>query len=56
MIAHHMFDNCDIALSWHPSDINMVHDQAYLANTSMKFYFPEKLLMLLLLQKEAEVP
>lgn len=42
MIAHHMFDNCDVALSWHPSDINMVHDQAYLANTSMKFYFSGK--------------
>lgn len=42
MIAHHMFDDCDVALSWHPSDVNMVHDQAYLANMSIKFHFSGK--------------
>lgn len=39
MIAEGMFDGCDAALSWHPMDANLVHDAAYLANTSMKFYF-----------------
>lgn len=39
MIAEHMFDGCDAALTWHPMDANMSHKQAYLANTSMKFYF-----------------
>lgn len=39
MIAEGMFDNCDVALSWHPMDANMVHDRAYLANTGMKFFF-----------------
>lgn len=42
MIADHMFDGCDVALSWHPSDSNMTHDRGYLANTSMKFYFSGK--------------
>lgn len=42
MVAEHMFDDCDVALSWHPSDSNMTHDKAYLANTSMKFYFTGK--------------
>ena len=39
MIADHMFDGCDVGLSWHPMDANLSHDKAYLANTSMKFYF-----------------
>ena len=34
-----MFDGCDAAVSWHPSDTNMAHDQAYLANASAHFYF-----------------
>lgn len=42
MIAEGMFENVDIALSWHPMDCNMTHDAAYLANTSMKFYFKGK--------------
>ncbi len=39
MIAEHLFDGCDLAISWHPMDANMAHDRAYLANTSMRFYF-----------------
>ena len=39
MIAEGMFEGCDAALSWHPMDANIAHDRAYLANTSMKFYF-----------------
>ena len=39
MIDEGMFDGCDMALSWHPMDANMTHDAAYLANTSMKFFF-----------------
>lgn len=39
MAYHHMFDGCDAAVSWHPSDTNMAHDQAYLANASAHFYF-----------------
>lgn len=42
MIAEGLFDGCDLALSWHPMDISMAHDAAYLANTSMKFYFKGK--------------
>ena len=39
MIAEGMFDDCDLALSWHPMDATMTHNGAYLANTAMKFYF-----------------
>ena len=39
MIAEGMFEGCDAALSWHPMDANLAHDRAYLANTSMKFFF-----------------
>lgn len=39
MIAEHLFDGCDAALSWHPMDSNLAHDRAYLANTSMRFHF-----------------
>lgn len=39
MIAEGMFEGCDCALSWHPADSNITHDRAYLANTSIKFYF-----------------
>ena len=42
MIAEGMFSGCDAALSWHPMDSNLAHDRAYLANTSMKFYFTGK--------------
>ena len=38
MAYHHMFDGCDAAVSWHPSDTNMAHDQAYLANASALFF------------------
>lgn len=39
MIAEHMFDGCDVGLSWHPMDANLSHDRAYLANASVKFRF-----------------
>lgn len=39
MAYYHMFDGCDMALSWHPMFANMVYDQGYLANASVKFYF-----------------
>ncbi|MCD8021539.1 MAG: amidohydrolase [Lachnospiraceae bacterium] len=39
MIKEGMFDGCDAALSWHPMDATMTHDRAYLASTTMKFYF-----------------
>ena len=39
MIAEGMFRDCDVALSWHPMDVNLAHDRAYLANTSMRFRF-----------------
>ena len=39
MIAEGMFKGCDIALSWHPTDANMVHDAAYLANTGIRFFY-----------------
>ncbi len=39
MIAEGMFQGCDAALSWHPMDATMTHDRAYLASTTMKFYF-----------------
>lgn len=39
MAYYHMFDDCDIALSWHPNFLNKVHEEAYLANASIRFYF-----------------
>lgn len=39
MAYYHMFDGCDIALSWHPMYYNMVIDEGYLANASIKFHF-----------------
>lgn len=39
MAYYHMFDGCDLALSWHPMSANMVFDRAYLANASARFYF-----------------
>ncbi len=42
MIAEGLFEGCDAAISWHPMDGVYAHDSAYLANTSMKFYFTGK--------------
>lgn len=39
MAYYHMFDGCDIAITWHPMCANMVYNRAYLANASAKFYF-----------------
>ena len=42
MAYYHMFDGCDIALSWHPMSANMVYDAGYLASASIKFRFHGK--------------
>lgn len=39
MAAAHMFDGCDLAVSWHPGSVNSVYDGGYLANVSAKFFF-----------------
>lgn len=39
MAYYHMFDDCDLALSWHPGATNMVYDEGYLASASVKFNF-----------------
>lgn len=39
MAYYHMFDGCDLALSWHPMYSNVVFDEGYLASASVKFYF-----------------
>ncbi|NLJ97842.1 MAG: amidohydrolase [Tissierellia bacterium] len=33
------FDDCDIALSWHPMNANVAIDEAFLSNNSIKFKF-----------------
>lgn len=35
----HMFEGCDIAISWHPMSANMVYDSGYLAMGSAHFRF-----------------
>lgn len=42
MIKEHMFDDCDIALSWHPNFANKVHENNFLANASVRFHFTGK--------------
>ena len=42
MAYYHMFDGCDIAISWHPMSVNMVYDGGYLASGSAKFFFHGK--------------
>ena len=39
MAYYHMFDGCDMALSWHPMSANMVYEAGYLASASIKFFF-----------------
>ena len=39
MSYHHMFDGCDMAISWHPMSANMVYDSGYLASASAHFKF-----------------
>ncbi|MGM9589967.1 MAG: amidohydrolase [Faecousia sp.] len=39
MAYYHMFDGCDIAISWHPGSSNIVLDKAYLACAYAKYYF-----------------
>lgn len=42
MAYYHMFDGCDLALSWHPMCANMVYDSGYLASASVRFKFKGK--------------
>lgn len=42
MAYYHMFDGCDLALSWHPMSANMVYDEGYLASASARFRFRGK--------------
>ena len=42
MAYHHMFDDCDMAISWHPMSTNMVYDNGYLASASAHFEFKGK--------------
>lgn len=39
MIKAGAFEGCDIALSWHPMNVNSALEAAYLANNSIKFKF-----------------
>ena len=39
MSYYHMFDDCDMAISWHPMSTNMVYDSGYLASASAHFQF-----------------
>ncbi len=39
MIKEGAFEGCDIALSWHPLNVNSAMREAYLANNSIKFKF-----------------
>lgn len=42
MAYYHMFDDCDMAISWHPMCASMVYDEAYLASSSVKYRFKGK--------------
>ena len=42
MIKLGMFDECDVALSWHPNFSNKVHENNFLANAGVKFHFTGK--------------
>lgn len=39
MAYYHMFDGCDLAISWHPMGANEVFDSGYLASASAHFEF-----------------
>lgn len=39
MIRENAFDGCDVALSWHPMNVNTPIYNSYLANNSIKFKF-----------------
>ena len=39
MIKKGAFDGCDVALSWHPMNVNTAMKKAFLANNSIKFKF-----------------
>lgn len=39
MIREGAFDGCDLALSWHPMNANVVLEKAFLSNNSLKFKF-----------------
>lgn len=39
MAKYGMFEGCDLAISWHPLNANMVFDKAFLENASVRFEF-----------------
>lgn len=39
MIKAGAFDGCDVALSWHPMNVNTAIEEAFLSNNSIKFKF-----------------
>ncbi|MGI6623675.1 MAG: amidohydrolase [Acetivibrionales bacterium] len=42
MAQHHVFDDLDIALSWHPSDMNCASEMSYQAMLSLDYEFNGK--------------
>lgn len=42
MLRLGMFDGCDLALSWHPMDVNCAYEESYLANISVRYFFHGK--------------
>lgn len=42
MLRLGMFEGCDLALSWHPMDVNCSYEESYLANVSVRFAFHGK--------------
>lgn len=42
MLRLGMFDGCDLALSWHPMDVNCAYEESYLANILVRFVFHGK--------------
>lgn len=39
MIAAGLFEGCDVALTWHPSNMNLVVEKGYLASAAKKYHF-----------------
>ena len=39
MVKQKLFEDCDVALTWHPLSYYAAFDSCYLANTSLKFHF-----------------
>lgn len=39
MVYYHLFDDVDVAMTWHPMTSTQVYDGGALANTSVRFFF-----------------